>query len=92
MESEQEHAMSDAEVKPPLRLKERLEILCMEMIEKGILFSEATEQFERCFITEVMRRNDGNLIRTAASLGIHRNTLSKKVKRLGNHRRQPSAR
>jgi len=76
--------MSQVEIRPPLRLKERLEILCKEMIEKGILFSEAMEQFERCFIAEVMRRNGGSLIRTAASLGIHRNTLSKKVK----HRRR----
>jgi DNA-binding protein Fis len=72
--------MSDQERKPPLRLKERLEMLCTEMIDKGILYSEATDQFEKCFISEVMRRNDGNLIRTAARLGIHRNTLSKKVK------------
>lgn len=79
--------MSESQGKPPLRLKERLEILCMEMIEKGILFSEAMEQFERCFIAEVMRRNEGNLLRTAANLGIHRNTLSKKVKRHGNNRR-----
>ncbi len=74
-------SMSEIHIKPPLRLKERLEILCMEMVEKGILFSEAMEQFERCFIAEVVRRNDGNLIRSAASLGIHRNTLSKKIKR-----------
>ena len=73
--------MSESEIKPPLLLKERLEMLCTEMIEKGILFSEAMEQFERCFIAEVMRRNDGSLIRTAANLRIHRNTLSKKVKR-----------
>jgi len=73
--------MSENEVKPPLRLKERLEILCTEMIDRGILFSEATERFEKCFIAEVMRRNDGSLIRTAAQLGIHRNTLSKKVRR-----------
>jgi DNA-binding NtrC family response regulator len=77
--------MSDNDARRPLRLKERLEILCKEMIEKGILYSEATEQFERCFIAEVMSRNDGNLIRTAARLGIHRNTLSKKVKQLGNN-------
>jgi transcriptional regulator with PAS, ATPase and Fis domain len=74
--------MSDNETKRPLRLKERLEILCTEMVEKGILFSEASQQFERCFIAEAMRRNDDNLVRTAASLGIHRNTLSKKVKNL----------
>jgi DNA-binding NtrC family response regulator len=77
--------MSDQERKPPLRLKERLELLCTEMIDKGILYSEATEQFEKCFIAEVMRRNDGNLIRTAANLRIHRNTLSKKVKSLNNN-------
>jgi transcriptional regulator with PAS, ATPase and Fis domain len=72
--------MSETESKPPLRLKERLEILCKEMIDKGILYSEAMEQFERCFIAEVLRKNDGNLLRTASRLGIHRNTLSKKVK------------
>ena len=77
--------MSEGEIKQPLRLKERLENICREMVEKGILYSEATEHFERCFIAEVLKRNNGNLIRTAEKLGIHRNTLSKKV----NHRRIP---
>jgi DNA-binding protein Fis len=77
--------MSDQDHRRPLRLKERLESLCTDMIDKGILYSEATERFEQCFIAEVMRRNDGNLIRTASSLGIHRNTLSKKVKHLGKN-------
>ncbi len=71
--------MSESEAKPPLRLKERLEILCREMIDKGILYSEATDRFEKCFIAEVMKRNNGNMIRAAAVLGIHRNTLSKKI-------------
>jgi DNA-binding protein Fis len=79
--------MSESEVKHPLRLKDRLEILCTEMIEKGILYSEAMEQFEKCFITELMHRNDGNLIRTASKLGIHRNTLSKKVKHFSKNGR-----
>ena len=70
---------------PQPRLKERVETLCRDMIERGILFSEAMEHFECCFITEVVRRNGGNLTRAATSLGIHRNTLSKKV----NHRNHP---
>lgn len=73
--------MSKSEAKPSLRLKERLEILCKEMIDRGILYSEATDCFEKCFISEVLNRNNGNLIRTAAVLGIHRNTLSKKISR-----------
>ncbi len=73
--------MSGSETGPQLRLKERLDMLCAEMIDRGILFSEAMSQFERCFIAEVMRRNGDNLVRSAARLGIHRNTLSKRVKR-----------
>jgi DNA-binding protein Fis len=73
--------MSESPATHPLRLKERLDILCKEMIDKGILFTEAMNQFEKCFIAEVMRRNNGNLIRAAGILGIHRNTLSQKVHR-----------
>ncbi len=79
--------MSEPEAKPQMRLKERLEILCKEMIDKGILYSEAMEQFEHCFIAEVLRKNDGNLLRTASRLGIHRNTLSKKVREKKKRRR-----
>jgi DNA-binding NtrC family response regulator len=79
--------MSENEAKSP-KLKERLETICKEMVEKGILFPEAMLQFERCFIAEVMRRQGGSLIRAAASLRIHRNTLSKKVK--NNHRQRLS--
>lgn len=77
-----EFGMNKTGISPQPKLKERIETLCRDMIEKGILFSEAMEHFERSFITEVVRRNGGNLTRAAARLGIHRNTLSKKV----NHR------
>jgi len=79
--------MSDPEIKPQLRLKERLETICSEMVDKGILYSEAMEHFERCFIAEVLKKNDGNLFRSASKLGIHRNTLSKKVRQRVNHGR-----
>ena len=71
--------MSDSAPKAPPRLKERLENICAEMVEKGILFSEAVSQFERCFIAEYLTRSDGNLTRAAAGLGLHRNTLAKKI-------------
>jgi len=70
--------MTDTAAKPS-RLKERLEALCLEMIEQGILFSEAADSFEKCFIAEMLKRNGRNLSRTAVQLGLHRNTLAKKV-------------
>ncbi len=65
--------------KDPARLKERVEALCADMIDRGILFSEAIGQFERSFICEVLTRCDGSLLRASEKLGIHRNTLSKRL-------------
>lgn len=72
--------MSDSVPKQPPRLKERLESICAEMIDRGILFSEAVAQLEKCFIAEYLTRHDGNLSRVAAGLGFHRNTLAKKIR------------
>jgi DNA-binding NtrC family response regulator len=71
--------MREASAKLQPRLKDRLESICIEMIDKGILFSEAVEQFENCFIAEVVSRKDGHLMRAAEHLGIHRNTLAKRL-------------
>jgi len=49
------------------------------MVERGILFDEAVCEFEKRFIKRVLDRSNGNLSRAAEVLGIHRNTLSRKV-------------
>lgn len=72
--------MSDSP-KEPLRLKDRVDALCVEMIDRGILFPEAMGQFEKSFINEVLRRCDGNLLRASEELSIHRNTLAKRLAR-----------
>ena len=72
--------MTDPSPKQTPKLKERLEALCVEMIDRGILFSEALEQFEKCFILEIIRRHDGNMARAAQRLKIHRNTLAKRIR------------
>ncbi len=73
--------MREVATKLQPRLKDRLQSICIEMIERGILFSEAVEQFENCFIAEVVRRDNGHLMRAAEHLGIHRNTLAKRLTR-----------
>jgi len=70
---------SDSAPKGLPRLKERLEAICKEMVDRGILFSEAVSQFEKCFIAEVLSRNGGNRLRASADLGLHRNTLAKRI-------------
>lgn len=71
--------MTETTAKEQTRLKDRLEALCIEMLDRGIQFGEALEQFEKTFIIEMVKRNGGNMIRASAALGIHRNTLSKRL-------------
>jgi DNA-binding NtrC family response regulator len=60
-------------------VNERLERLIEEMVEKGIRFDDAAREFERRFISRVLANADGNLSRAADVLGMHRNTLSRKI-------------
>jgi DNA-binding NtrC family response regulator len=60
-------------------VKQQLEALISEMVEKGILFADAKREFEKRFIARVLQRHKGNLSRTARDLRIHRNTLGKKI-------------
>ena len=65
--------------RPPRLMNERLERLIEEMVQKGIRFSDASREFERRFISRVVAESDGNLSKAADTLGIHRNTLSRKM-------------
>lgn len=61
------------------RLKDQLEALISEMVERGILFREAVSQVEKQYILNVLKKHNGNLSKTADILHIHRNTLSKRI-------------
>ncbi len=49
------------------------------MVQKGIRFTDANREFERRYISRVLAQSDGNLSKAAEVLGIHRNTLSRKM-------------
>ena len=60
-------------------LKEQLERLIDEMVTKGVRYTDAHREFEKKFIAQVLSQADGNLGKAADVLGIHRNTLSRKI-------------
>ena len=60
-------------------LKEQLEGLIDAMVTKGVRYTDAQREFEKKFIAHVLSRSDGNLGRAAEVLGIHRNTLTRKM-------------
>jgi DNA-binding protein Fis len=69
-------------------MRDQLEGLIVQMVERGILFEEAVSEFEKRFIKRVLERTEGNQSRAAEVLGIHRNTLSRKMTeyKLDHHR------
>ena len=64
-------------------MKEKLEALVHQMIDQEIGFEDACVEFERRFIRNVLEKVNDNKSKAALALGIHRNTLSRKIGELG---------
>ena len=60
-------------------ISERLEKLIEEMVDKEVGFEDAVREFEKRFIARVLGQCDGRVIKAAGTLGIHRNTLTRKM-------------
>ena len=60
-------------------ISDKLEKLVEEMVDRGVRFEDAVQEFEKRFISRVLGCCDGSLTKTAGTLGIHRNTLSRKI-------------
>jgi len=59
-----------------------LDQLVTEMVTRGVHYTDAHREFDKRFISCVINKNDGNLCKAADVLGVHRNTLTRKVKDL----------
>ncbi len=62
-----------------MQMRARLEALIDEMLDGQIMLDEALAEFEKLYIQKALSRHKDHLSRTANILGIHRNTLSKRV-------------
>ena len=60
-------------------MREQFDRIVAEMVDKGVHFEDAQREFERRFIARVVAQCDGNVGRAAKTLGMHRNTLTRKV-------------
>jgi len=56
-----------------------MERLVAEMLDKGVHYDDARREFEKLFIARALQRTKGSLGETAEMLGIHRNTVARKI-------------
>ena len=60
-------------------MRDQLEKLVQELLDKGILYDEARREFEKMFIARALQRSKGNVGDAADILGVHRNTVARKM-------------
>ena len=60
-------------------IADRLQKLVDEMVDRGVQFDDAVREFEKRFIARALGDCDGSVTKTADALGIHRNTLTRKM-------------
>ena len=61
-------------------VKKVLESVVEEMVDNGIYWAEVQAQFEKLFILGALRKSNGSVYMAAKFMGVHRNTLSKKIR------------
>jgi DNA-binding NtrC family response regulator len=60
-------------------MKETFEKLVDHLLENGFFMEEAVEILEKTLIARAVERTDGNRCAASKLLGIHRNTLQRKI-------------
>ncbi|HEY2432999.1 MAG TPA: helix-turn-helix domain-containing protein [Vicinamibacterales bacterium] len=60
-------------------MRDSLERLVSEMLDKGLHYEDVRREFEKLSITRALQRTKGSLGEAAELLGVHRNTIARKV-------------
>jgi DNA-binding NtrC family response regulator len=60
-------------------VRDQLERLVQEMLDRGVLYDDARRELEKVFITRALQRSKGNVGEAADLLGLHRNTVARKM-------------
>ena len=70
-------------------MSEKFDGLIERLLDANVFLPEAIEILERSMIHRVLDRNNGNQCATAKQLGIHRNTLQRKMEDYKMERKPP---
>jgi DNA-binding NtrC family response regulator len=60
-------------------VRDKLESLIQEMLDRGVRYEDARQEFEKVFITRALQRCKGGVGEAAELLGLHRNTVARKM-------------
>ena len=73
-------------------MKDRFDALVEHLLDGGLFLQQAIEILEKSMIQGALERSKGNQCASAKQLGIHRNTLQRKMVEFGMDAARPRAR
>lgn len=71
-------------------MRDKLRMIVADLVRGGVPLDLARREFERIYLEEVLEIHAGNHSAAARELGIHRNTLAKKLEALPSRLRRAS--
>ena len=60
-------------------MRDALERLVSEMLDKGVPYEDVRRELEKLSISRALQRTEGSLGEAADLLGVHRNTIARKI-------------
>ena len=60
-------------------MREALERLVSDMLDKGVQYEDVRRELEKLSITRALQRTKGSVGEAAELLGVHRNTVARKI-------------
>lgn len=64
-------------------MRHLLDALVTQLVDRGVRYDDARREFERRFIEQALARAGGSVGGAAALMGVHRNTLTRKIAEYG---------
>ena len=60
-------------------MRDHLERLVADMLDKGVQYDDVRRELEKLTITRALQRTKGSIGEAADLLGVHRNTIARKI-------------
>ena len=60
-------------------MRDALERLVSDMLDKGVQYEDVRREFEKLSLTRALQRTKGSIGEAADLLGVHRNTVARKI-------------
>lgn len=64
-----------------LTIKKQMKIVALKAANAKLFYKEILEEFERTLLQTLLDRYDSNLVKMSLNIKLHRNTISKKIKK-----------